>query len=64
MEEVDQSLRIIEQALDKLPTGPVMAEKVPRNLKLRKENVILMSRAPGGVLAFASSATEQRFPTG
>jgi NADH-quinone oxidoreductase subunit D len=34
MEEMAQSLRIIEQALDKLPTGPVMAEKVPRVLKL------------------------------
>lgn len=33
MEEMNQSLRIIEQALDKLPSGPVMAEKVPRNLK-------------------------------
>ena len=34
MEEMVQSLRIIEQALDKLPAGPVMAEKVPRVLKL------------------------------
>lgn len=34
MEEMAQSLRIIEQALDKLPAGPVMAEKVPRVLKL------------------------------
>ena len=34
MEEIVQSLRIIEQALDKLPTGPVMAEKVPRVIKL------------------------------
>jgi len=33
MEELKQSLRIIEQALDKLPGGPVMA-KVPRMLKL------------------------------
>jgi len=34
MAEIEQSLRIIEQALDKLPAGPVMAEKVPRVLKL------------------------------
>src|SRR5262249_51134809 len=27
MDEIAQSLRIIEQALDKLPDGPVMAEK-------------------------------------
>ena len=32
MDEIEQSLRIIEQALDKLPDGPVMA-KTPRNLK-------------------------------
>jgi NADH-quinone oxidoreductase subunit D len=33
MEEMNQSLRIVEQALDRLPSGPVMAEKVPRVLK-------------------------------
>jgi NADH-quinone oxidoreductase subunit D len=33
MEEMAQSLRIIEQALDKLPEGPVMG-KVPRVLRL------------------------------
>ena len=32
MDEIEQSLRIIEQALDKLPDGPVMA-KVPKILK-------------------------------
>jgi NADH-quinone oxidoreductase subunit D len=32
MEEMAQSLRIVEQALDKLPDGPVMA-KVPRVLR-------------------------------
>ncbi|MFH1596700.1 MAG: NADH-quinone oxidoreductase subunit D [Pseudomonadota bacterium] len=31
--EMEQSLRIIEQALDKLPNGPIMAEKVPKRLK-------------------------------
>jgi NADH-quinone oxidoreductase subunit D len=34
MEEMEQSLRIIEQALAKLPAGPVMAAKVPRVIKL------------------------------
>lgn len=34
MEEMEQSLRIIEQALDKLPDGPVMAAKVPKQLKV------------------------------
>lgn len=33
MREMEQSLRIIEQALDKLPEGPIMAEKVPKRLK-------------------------------
>lgn len=32
MDEIEQSMRIIEQALDKLPDGPVMA-KVPKALK-------------------------------
>lgn len=34
MEEMGQSLRIIEQALAKLPEGPVVAEKVPRTMKM------------------------------
>jgi NADH-quinone oxidoreductase subunit D len=33
MEEIEQSLRIIEQGLDRLPEGPVMAPKVPKILK-------------------------------
>jgi|UniRef100_A0A7V6A547 NADH-quinone oxidoreductase subunit D len=33
MREMEQSLRIIEQALDKIPAGPVMAEKVPKRIK-------------------------------
>ncbi len=33
LREMEQSLRIIEQALDKLPAGPIMAEKVPKRLK-------------------------------
>ncbi len=33
LREMEQSLRIIEQALNKLPGGPVMAEKVPKRLR-------------------------------
>ncbi len=33
MDEIEQSMRIIEQALDKLPEGPIMAPKVPKILK-------------------------------
>ena len=36
MDEIEQSLRIIEQALDKLPDGPVMAPKVPKLIKPAK----------------------------
>lgn len=50
MEEMVQSLRIIEQALDKLPSGPVMAEKVPRVLKL-----------PAGDYYYAVEAARGRF---
>jgi len=34
MDEIEQSLRIIEQGLKKLPAGPVMTEKKPKNIKL------------------------------
>jgi NADH-quinone oxidoreductase subunit D len=50
MEEMAQSLIIIEQALDKLPAGPVMAEKVPRVLKL-----------PAGDCCYAVEAARGRF---
>lgn len=50
MEEIRQSLRIVEQALDKLPDGPVMAEKVPRTLKI-----------PPGDYCFAVEAARGRF---
>jgi len=50
MEEIVQSLRIIEQALDKLPAGPVMADKVPRVLKL-----------PAGDNCYAVEAARGRF---
>ncbi|MBU0730368.1 MAG: NADH-quinone oxidoreductase subunit D [Proteobacteria bacterium] len=33
MDEMEQSMRIIEQAMDKLPEGPIMAEKVPKVIK-------------------------------
>ncbi len=50
MAELEQSLRIIEQALDKLPSGPVMADKVPRVLKL-----------PAGDYCYATEAARGRF---
>jgi NADH-quinone oxidoreductase subunit D len=50
LEEITQSLRIIEQAIDRLPAGPVMAEKVPRVLKL-----------PVGDYCYAVEAARGRF---
>lgn len=50
MEEMAQSLRIIEQAVDRLPEGPVMATAVPRVLKL-----------PAGDVAYAVEAARGRF---
>ncbi len=50
MEEMVQSLRIIEQALDKLPDGPVKSDKVPRVLKL-----------PAGDYCYAVEAARGRF---
>lgn len=49
MDEIEQSLRIIEQALDQLPEGPVMG-KVPRVLKL-----------PVGDTCYAVEAARGRF---
>ncbi len=49
MEEMEQSLRIIEQCLDRLPDGPVMG-KVPRKLKL-----------PEGDFCYATEAARGRF---
>jgi NADH-quinone oxidoreductase subunit D len=50
MEEINQSLRIIEQALDKLPDGPIMSPTVPRVLKL-----------PAGDYCYAVEAARGRF---
>ncbi len=50
MEEILQSLRIIEQALDKLPSGPFMAPNVPRLIK-----------PPAGDYCYAVEAARGRF---
>ena len=62
MEEMAQSLRIIEQALDKLPDGPVMG-KVPRVLKLPPATPAMRSRPPGAASWCAWSPTARRAPT-
>ncbi len=50
MDEMEQSLRIIEQALDGITAGPFMAPKVPRVLKL-----------PAGDTCYAVEAARGRF---
>jgi NADH-quinone oxidoreductase subunit D len=50
MDEMEQSLCIIEQALDQIPAGPFMAAKVPRVLKL-----------PPGDYCYAVEAARGRF---
>jgi NADH-quinone oxidoreductase subunit D len=52
MTEMEMSLRIIEQAIAKLPTGPFKAEKVPKKLKPPKGDIycaVESSRGETGV---------------
>jgi len=50
MEEMEQSLRILEQAIAKLPDGPFMAPGVPRVIK-----------PPAGDFTYATEAARGRF---
>lgn len=50
MEEIRQSLRILEQAVDRIPEGPFLAKGVPRVVK-----------PPAGDYAFAVEAARGRF---
>jgi len=50
--EMEQSLRIIEQALDSLPEGPVMAAKVPKKLKIPAGDYNCSVEAPRGELSY------------
>jgi NADH-quinone oxidoreductase subunit D len=49
--EMEQSLRIIEQALDRLPEGPVRA-KVPKNIKLSPGDCNFAVEAARGELSY------------
>jgi NADH-quinone oxidoreductase subunit D len=51
MVEIMECCKIIEQALDGLPEGPVMA-KVPRALKLPKGEVYVPCENPRGELGY------------
>jgi len=52
LEEMEQSCRIIEQALDKLPKGPVMAEKVPANVKPPKGDLYFAFESARGLTGY------------
>ena len=51
MDEMEQSMRIIEQALDKLPDGPVMTKKVPKMLKPPKGDYVFAVEAARGTFS-------------
>jgi NADH-quinone oxidoreductase subunit D len=61
MEEMAQSLRIIEQALDKLPEGPVQAT-VPRVLKLPPGDYCYAVEAARGRLLVRVVSDNKEFP--
>jgi NADH-quinone oxidoreductase subunit D len=50
--EMEQCLRIIEQALAKLPDGPVMAEKIPKKLKVGPGDTYQAVEAARGCLGY------------
>lgn len=50
MEEINQSLRLVEQAADRIPEGPFLAKGVPRMIK-----------PPAGDYSFAVEAARGRF---
>ena len=59
MDEIEQSLRIIEQALDQLPDGPVMAAKVPKTIKPSKGDyyhAVETARGLLGIHAFSDGS--------
>jgi len=61
--EMQQSARIVRQALDGLPSGPIMG-KVPKSIKTPKEKEIYMrTEAPKGELGFyiVSNGTAKPF---
>jgi NADH-quinone oxidoreductase subunit D len=52
MDEMEQSIRIIEQALDQLPDGPVMPEKMPKKIKTGPGDTYQAVEAARGELTY------------
>jgi NADH-quinone oxidoreductase subunit D len=48
MEEMRQSVRIVEQAIEQMPDGPIMPEKAPRRLRLPPGEVYARTENPRG----------------
>ncbi|MFW5906245.1 MAG: NADH-quinone oxidoreductase subunit D, partial [Desulfobia sp.] len=51
MDEIEQSMRIVEQALDKLPEGPVMPKKAPKMIKPPEGDYYFAVEAARGTFA-------------
>jgi len=59
MDEIEQSMRIVEQALDKLPDGPVMAAKAPKIIKPAKGDyyhAVETARGSFGIRVFSDGS--------
>jgi NADH-quinone oxidoreductase subunit D len=52
MAEMEQSLKIVEQCLAMLPEGPVMAEKLPKKLKVGPGDTYQAVEAARGMLGY------------
>jgi NADH-quinone oxidoreductase subunit D len=61
--EMENSLRIIEQAVAKLPAGPFMAEKVPKKLKPPKGDMYHAVESPRGEVGIYIVSDESDRPS-
>lgn len=48
LEEIKESMRIVEQCLEMIPAGPIMPEKMPRMLRLPAGEVYVRTENPRG----------------
>ncbi len=62
MDEMEQSMRIIEQACAKIPDGPVMAEKVPKIIKPPKGDYYTAVEAARGTFGLRVVSNQTNTP--